>query len=572
MQISSDFRSVLGRTFRSYTRKERLFSAILVCVIFLMFVTFIPSWTGRALASGVYNEGFVGQFKRLNPLFGAYNEVDQDVSRLLFSGLTKYEPLTQSFVADLAEYSISTDGLIYTFVLGDGVTWHDGIPATAEDVYFTYHDVVQSPFFTNPLLQQSFAGVTVTQIDSKTVTFTLQEANSFFVANTTLGILPKHLLVDTPVEQLSQASFNQAPVGTGPFMMKGSIHYGGSDTSDVVLERYDAYYGTQPQIKMLHFFAFPDYETLHESLGFLRGIGKINSFYRSDFVVDDRFNYLEYTLPQYTALFFNTDRPFLQRKQVRLALLKAIDKQALITTLGSGQPIDTPLLQLDQNAWLHQPNVTEAQGALYDAGWRYAASTDMTSTDTEQVRQNADGTPLSLTLLVRDYSDNSARQEETQIVISSVTKAWSAIGVHVDVVSADTETFATRVAARDYDVLFTGQSLGYNLDTYSYWHSSQSASPTPAEGEMASGLNFSNYRNADADFLIESIRKVPQGGSAQAALLQELAKAIDADVPAVFLYTPSYTFVLDQQVSGVSVEHMAVAADRFASIASWMIK
>lgn len=570
MRVSSDFRSLLLRTFRSYTRKERLFSALLIGAVFVLIFTFIPSWTGRTLASSAYSEGFVGQFKRLNPLFVAYNEVDQDVSRLIFSGLTKYDPATKIFVSDLADYTVSDDGLTYTFTMHDGVTWHDGVSFTADDVYFTYHDLIQSTAFTNLLLQQNFVGVTITQVDAKTVTFALQEPNSFFVANTTLGILPKHLLSDTPVEQLSQVSFNQSPVGTGPFKMNGTIRYAGDDTSDVVLERYDGYYGVLPQIDSLHFFAFPDYDTLLDSLGFLRGIGKMNALHLADFSSSDRFQFLQYTLPQYTALFLNTDRPFLQRKQVRLALLKSIDKTALIDTLGSGQVIDTPLLQLDQNAWLHQPNVTEAQGALYDAGWRYD-SADGTNSDGTTTRKNADGTVLSLTLLARDYPDNAARQQETQIVLSAVTKTWEAIGVHVDIVSADAETFAARVAARDYDVLFTGQSLGYNLDTYSYWHSSQSASPTATEGAVTSGLNFSNYRNADADFLIESIRKAPQGGEAQRVLLEELAKTIDGDVPAVFLYTPSYTFVLDQHVSGVSLQGMAVAADRFASIASWII-
>lgn len=567
--VSSHFRSLLNRTFRSYTRKERLFSAVLVCFIFVLFLTFIPAWTGRALASGVYSEGFVGQFKRLNPLFVAYNEVDQDVSRLIFSGLTKYDPATQSFVADLADYTVSTDGLTYTFTIHDDVTWHDGISFTADDVFFTYHDLIQSSLFTNPVLQQNFMGVTITEVDPKTVTFTLQEANSFFIANTTVGIVPKHLLADIPVDQLSQDAFNQAPVGTGPFMMSGSIHYGGSDTSDVVLKSYDGYYGTKPQITSVHFFAFPDYKTLVDSEGFLRGVGKINSLYQSDFSSTDRFQFLQYTLPQYTALFLNTDRPILQRKQVRLALLKAIDKKAIVDALGNGQVIDTPLLQLDQNAWLHQPNVTEAQGALYDSGWHYDSAD---SEETLKVRKNSDGTALALTLLVRDYPDNPAREQESQIVIAAVTKAWNAIGVQVDVVTADSDTFASKVATRDYDVLFTGQSLGYNLDTYAYWHSSQSASPTAVEGETASGLNFSNYRNADADFLIESIRKVPQGGEAQRVLLEELAKTIDGDVPAVFLYTSSYTFVLDQHISGVFLEHMAVAADRFASITSWMIQ
>src|SRR5690606_22051107 len=66
---------------------------------------------------------------------GLYNIL---VHKALYSTLLRYDPDTLEPVGDLAEsYSVSDDGLTYTFKLRDGVTWHDGHPFDAADVAFT---------------------------------------------------------------------------------------------------------------------------------------------------------------------------------------------------------------------------------------------------------------------------------------------------------------------------------------------------------------------------------------------------------------------------------------------------
>lgn len=86
----------------------------------------------------LYTEAIVGQPSKINPLFSYMNEADRDIASLVFTGLTRLgrdgtpEP-------DLASgWDVSDDGLIVTFHLRSGVTWHSGANFTAEDVLFTY--------------------------------------------------------------------------------------------------------------------------------------------------------------------------------------------------------------------------------------------------------------------------------------------------------------------------------------------------------------------------------------------------------------------------------------------------
>ncbi|MFA5789419.1 MAG: ABC transporter substrate-binding protein, partial [Candidatus Gracilibacteria bacterium] len=260
----------------------------------------------------------------------------------------------------------------------------------------------------------------------------------------------------------------------------------------------------------------------------------------------------QYELPQYTALFFNTDSVFLDEKLERLGMSKAIDKEEILAAIDYRVRIDTPLLELNQEEWLYSTDLNEAQGALFDSGWKLAEGAS--------VRTAEDGTPLSLTLLRRDFStDNIPQEEVSQITADLIAQQLKAVGVEVKIEAYNAEELEEKIRTRGYDMLLYGQSLGYNLDTFAFWHSSQVSE---------TGLNLSNYQNPESDFLIESIRGTFDAEEKQ-ALLQELAGTITADVPAVFLYTPSYYYVVDTKVTGVKFTKLLLPKDRFSNIYLW---
>jgi peptide/nickel transport system substrate-binding protein len=73
----------------------------------------------------------------LDPTAGAAEAIDSVVYLNVFEGLTRFTA-DGSVVPNLAEsWEVSEDGLVYTFRLHDGVTFHDGTTFDAEDVKFS---------------------------------------------------------------------------------------------------------------------------------------------------------------------------------------------------------------------------------------------------------------------------------------------------------------------------------------------------------------------------------------------------------------------------------------------------
>ena len=139
-----------------------------------------------------YREGVAGAYSRINPLYDSFNEVDSDLTALIFSGLTRLGP-NGEVQPDLAEsWDISSDGLTYTFHLRPNVTWHDGEPFTADDVLFTYGAIQDPKFHGDPALEELFRSITVAKVDDATVTLRLTQPFAPLLAHLTVGILPAH--------------------------------------------------------------------------------------------------------------------------------------------------------------------------------------------------------------------------------------------------------------------------------------------------------------------------------------------------------------------------------------------
>ncbi len=541
------------RTLKSFSRKERwvagafliVFLGSLSSLIFTHFFEWSPS-VGRT-----YTEGVVGQIIHLNPVFTEFSEADTDISSLIFSGLVKYNAVTGSFDEDMATHTLSEDHLTYTFTLKNDLYWQDGVEVTADDLYYTFATVIQSPDFKNPLLKANFDGVKIEEVNTRTLSFTLNSANSFFFTSLTVGILPKHILENTPVSELDTASFNQEPVGTGPYRVEGPYEVNSDDSTTVNLVASDKYYGEKPELKQLRFIAYPTVTDLINQRSTWSGAARIRQSLLDEMDLSGLSTF-QYELPQYTALFFNTDSALLSRNKERLGISKAIDKKAILEAIGYKVQIDTPLLELNQDEWIHGFNTDEAQGALHDAGWDFAEGST--------VRTDEEGNKLSLRLVRRDFSDTNSPQEETaKTTAELIQQQLATVGVEVTIEAYNEEDLQAIIQNRNYDMLLYGQSLGYNLDTFSYWHSSQATE---------NGLNLSNYQSPSADLLIEKIRGTFDESDRQ-DLLDDLADTIAKDVPAVFLYTPSYYYVVDEKVTGVNWQKLLLPKDRFSNIAMW---
>src|SRR5437868_11054388 len=231
--------------------------------------------SGDPAYGGTYVEGVAGVPQYLNPVIAA-TDVDQDVARLAFSGLTRYDQ-AGAIVPDLAStFHTESDGRIWTFDIRDDATWHDGQPVTADDVVFTVK-LLQDRGYVGPY-SDAFRGVTVDRIAPRTVRFTLPDVYGPFADSTTVPLLPSHLLGSVPYADLARQPFNANPIGTGAFRVTEV------DARQIVLLRNDDFYRTRPGRArpyldkiILRFYPDPTEALLALSRGEIDGIGGLSS-------------------------------------------------------------------------------------------------------------------------------------------------------------------------------------------------------------------------------------------------------------------------------------------------------
>ena len=356
--------------------QQWLFLVLTIAFLFSGFMVLRLFYTRNTIlvptAGGTYIEGSVGELLPLNPWFTVTNDVNRDIVSLIFSGLLRYNPETQEIEDDLATMEVSSDGRIYTLTLKDDIEWHDSTPGlrhyvTAEDVLFTFQ-TVQDPQFPNSLLRQNFRGVALEQLGEKTVRFKLDEPYRFFSSNLTLGLLPKASFEGVPIDRLDQVfDFGFHPIGAGPYAFRGLVQT--ELSTEVTLERFPRSLPPVYHLDRVIFRIFSDYTSLLSDLRNLHGVRLVPRSDKGEPLVPRRFTPVQYTLPQYVALFFNLDHPYLQDPQLRLALQLGTNKQAIVDALYEKIIVDTPLLEIDVSDWRYQYDTQSAQGALFTSNW-----------------------------------------------------------------------------------------------------------------------------------------------------------------------------------------------------------
>ncbi|MDD3862085.1 MAG: ABC transporter substrate-binding protein [Candidatus Gracilibacteria bacterium] len=553
------FLKLFIKVLKSYDYADKLISVFAFVAILAMIVKMMlfPYGFFHFGEPNIYTEGVVSRngIQNINPLFVDYNDADREISALVFSGLMKYDPDKKAIVDDMATLSVNAEKTEYTLTLREGLKWHDGQPMTMDDVYFTFHEIVMNPSFRNGILKINFDGVRIEQEDERVIKFILEKPNVFFITNLTVGILPKHILEGVDPYDLFQHSFNKAPIGTGPYMVKDPVKSFPNGRMQVILTRSPYYYGEPSEIEYMRLVTFPTMDYLMNEVNAVNGVVKVSGKYILEFKNNDRFDLIPYELPQYTAVFMNMESALLKNKNVRLAMSKLIDKNTFLNESVDKIRVDTPLMSLSQAEWEYSADKDKAIEILEEAGFTYGVD----DVDHLGIRYGKDERALEFDLIARYYEEGTYQFEETKKAIDFLEHSWESAGFGIKVELLSLEDFNRRIMSRDYDLLFVGHNLGYNLDTYSYWHSTQAG---PA------GQNFSNYKSFQADTLIENIRSTFDE-SEKTAKLKELAEQIRKDVPAIFLYRPKYFYAIDGKIEGLSMENVVFPSDRYDRLGIW---
>ncbi|TCR62997.1 ABC transporter substrate-binding protein [Bosea sp. BK604] len=425
------------------------FRSVLRAVALLVCVTLLSHSPASAQAEkprvgGAMIVGLAGEPGILNAAISA-NLLEKTVSSNVFSMLIrlnfKFEP-----VPDLAEtWSVSDDGLSYTFNLRKGVKWHDGQPFSSADVKFTIENVII------PLHGRgSTYGSIISKVDApddNTVIIRLK--TPFGPLMNALGydffILPKHLYEGTDIRS---NPYNSKPIGTGPFKFaewkKGS---------HITLERNkDFYDANKPHLDRLIFQVIPDassrvlalesgdidylsYESVPSSAaGRLLKNPKLTSTKKG----------FE-SLASIAMLTFNQDNAILKDVRVRRALAYATNKQLIAerADYSIGKPATGPIAS---SSWAYEPNVE-----LYKFDPAVAAK----MLDEAGYPVKADGTRFSLRLTADGGVEFNRKTAEI------LKEQYGQIGVKVEIQLVERNVMLDRVySKREYDTFLHTFSTG----------------------------------------------------------------------------------------------------------------
>ncbi len=289
--------------------------------------------TSSAIAQTDATVGLQLEPPHLDPTSAAAGAIDQVVYSNVFEGLTRFGP-DGSVNPGLAEsWEVSDDGLVYTFALRDGVTFHDGTALDAGDVVFSL-DRARAEDSTNAQ-KALFEGIeSVEAVDDTTVRVTLKAPQGQFLFNMAWG----DAVIVAP-ESIENIQTN--PIGTGAFKFDNW-----TQGDNISLVKNPDYWGEPAKLERVE-FKFISEPTAAFAAMMAEDIDAFYSYPAPEnlvqFDADPRFEVLEGSTEGETILAMNNKDEHFSNKLVRQAVSMAIDRQAIIdgAMFGYGTPIGT---------------------------------------------------------------------------------------------------------------------------------------------------------------------------------------------------------------------------------------
>ena len=345
--------------------------------------------------------------KTFNP-FNAKDATSSTMGGIMYDGLLTTNPATGEVVPLLAkDYKIEND-TEYTIILRKGVSWSDGQLITADDVIYTYEEIIFAGLgntSTRDMMLIEGKLPKLEKLDDYTVKFTTSKPFAPFLRQLSTPIAPKHIF--KPISDKGNDAFNtflstdiepNSLVTSGAFRLKEYI-----PAQRVVFERNPNYYKMNkkyeklPYLDKLVYFIVADlnneilkFEAKEIDMISLRGSNVAR--YKSKEAESD---YKIYNLGPDTGTMFITinlnnrknkdgkynlnpmKQEWFANKNFREAIDYALDRKNMVLNIASGlgTPLFTPeslnSIYLNKNIKGHEKDLKKARQLLLDAGFYY---------------------------------------------------------------------------------------------------------------------------------------------------------------------------------------------------------
>ena len=472
--------------------------------------------------------------------------VGRDISDLVFERLADLAPGaapvdTAAYRPRLAAAWERVDPRSWRFHLAKDARWADGRSVTADDIVFSFGAFADSAL--DAPARPYLAGVSATAVDSSTVLirFAQPYPEQLYDATFHVRVIPRHLWEAIPRERWAADTSLARLVGSGPFRItewrRGQfLRLERARMGENGRERERTEIGSV----VWRFAADPD-AAVNLLLSHEADLMELASAPRAAerVAADSALAVERYPSSAYGFLGFNLtgrDRrgthPVLDRA-TRRALTMAIDRSAVAAaTFGAGAA--APPGPMSRLLWIWDDSIATlpfdtaaASKALTAVGWVGRPG---------EIRRRA-GRTLAFDILVPG-SSTTRRQ-----IATALQAAWRAVGAETSVTAVDFPVFQERLGRGTFDS-YVGA-----------WLDEPSARGLADQWTRAGwdGINYGRYANPAFDALFRRAGAESNVVKAR-ALYREAMDTLNADAPAIFLYTPTNAAAVSRRLNGVEID------------------
>ncbi len=334
---------------------------------------------------------------------------------LLLSNAERTE--VKPYIAE--SYTISEDGLVYTFNIKKNISWSDGTKLTGHDVKFSFEA------FTKPKTRS----IHFVDIAKKLVSLDADDTSFVMTLNAShaplldylsqIAIMPKHMMEKENIEEFADSDFWKNPVVSGMYMLAEE------SAERKILKINPHYFGKKPNIEEIHIHAntrmnFDIY--LADSVAKIVNYRALRS-YKEHFIPSQRYRYLSYNIAGKDG----NQNPPMQDLHVREAIAKSIDRAYMIKNIYNNItaiPVLNTTITADE---LPSFDINTAKEAL--------------------AKSNYDlNRPLRLGYYYNETNPND------KYFINKVVQDLEAVGFKVQLVQEN--SIDTLIAKRNFDIVF----------------------------------------------------------------------------------------------------------------------
>jgi ABC-type dipeptide/oligopeptide/nickel transport system permease component/ABC-type transport system substrate-binding protein len=422
----------------------------------------------------------------------------------LYEGLVRFNAAGEPQPCLAERWTLSPDGLTYTFSLRRGVSFHDGSPFDSQSAKFTLERAL-APGSLNPHRARLAAVQSIEAPDPHTLVLRLSRRSGSLLQS----------LAWTAFAMLSPASAADNalhPVGTGPFKFAG---WRRGDSLELL--RNDSYWDGAPAIARLRFKFIAEPAAAYAAL--MAGDIQVFANYPApesvaQFQRDPRFAVHVGSTEGEVILALNNRRPPLDDRDVRRAIAHAVDRAAIIdgAMFGFGEPIGS-----------HFP---PRSPAAIDLTGRYAHSLQESQRLLAAAGRSA-GFPLTLKLPPTAYARRGGEVIAAQL---------RAVGLDARIENIEWAQWLDQVFARhDFDATVIQHAEPMDYDIYGRED------------------YYFGYVSADLQALLAKLEDQIDP-AARRATLGDIQRRITEDAPNVFLFQYPKLSVYDRRVSGLILD------------------